>query len=756
MAKTDYSAHGIGDLLTAGSQSFVDASALVTVPNTTIVNRAQIPSLTADLRASMGIDRIMTQYMYMIPNETGPNGETVFGIVNDTRDQIRLIGIWGSNEDANGQRIVTAANTAATIEIVFYGTGINLLGYLGDCQNMYYSLDGGAPTQFFSAPISSTLGGRLYSPNQVFTIVSGLTLAVHTVKLSAVNGYFDLTGFEIINAGSSITINPGTAYTSGKKTSLTASTLFTSTTGVTGTKGGRQLVYLNADGTIGNAFQAVDASIVYLGSASHANEELIRSYNWREFGSGRGDDFSSTNASGSTNKCFTLDDGTTTLNIQAASQQISNSYDAVLASAVNAVTSFTFIGTGLDIMVSNDNGSRSDTLIVDGVAAGTLTAAANEVAVKKIVSGLPYGTHTIRLTSSGGAASIRYVKFNVYGPKKPTLPTGAIEISDFNVMGNYVANTNGTIYPSTGVMRKTSIREVNYVGTWTGPTGVDPAYAGGFNVFSSTAASYAEYTFYGTGCEWKSWMNSSVTVNQTISIDGSTNLSGFTTGFHSANAGTVTLTPATGLLSGTTAASPAYGVTVRIAGLTLGLHKIRVTYNSGTAPIYVDCFDVITPIYSAKSNVYGTTHNALPVGSQSLADTRKTSMVKDSVPGTKAWAQAVGISSGVTTTSTSYIPLPDMSLTIKTSGGPIQVNYSASVFHSAAAQAVYIKVFVDGLAVGAEKAINAAATGYDNIIADSVIIPVSAGAHKVDLYWQTNSGTATADSIRRSMNVREI
>jgi hypothetical protein len=38
----------------------------------------------------------------------------------------------------------------------------------------------------------------------------------------------------------------------------------------------------------------------------------------------------------------------------------------------------------------------------------------------------------------------------------------------------------------------------------------------------------------------------------------------------------------------------------------------------------------------------------------------------------------------------------------------------------------------------------------------STIVPVSAGVHKVDVYWSVSGGTATADSTKRILSVREI
>jgi hypothetical protein len=132
--------------------------------------------------------------------------------------------------------------------------------------------------------------------------------------------------------------------------------------------------------------------------------------------------------------------------------------------------------------------------------------------------------------------------------------------------------------------------------------------------------------------------------------------------------------------------------------------------------------------------------------------------VKEVLPAQKAWAQAVGIASGPTTTSTG-VPIPDMSVTIKTSGGAIQIVYAVSAFLSATSSPAYVAPFVNGIAassyfVASGSGSNAATAGTCSGV---VIVPVAAGTHKVELYWGTDGGvTVTNPGTRRILTVREL
>src|ERR1019366_1069319 len=109
------------------------------------------------------------------------------------------------------------------------------------------------------------------------------------------------------------------------------------------------------------------------------------------------------------------------------------------------------------------------------------------------------------------------------------------------------------------------------------------------------------------------------------------------------------------------------GCRLQISRLTLGSHVVRATVASNTSPggFYPQAFDIITPIYSAKSNLYGDYQNTLMVGSNAISDDRLITPIKDALPATKAWVEALGIIQGPSTSSLLPVPIPDLAATWK-------------------------------------------------------------------------------------------
>jgi hypothetical protein len=750
-----------------GFQGFVNSSTLITPTTTTgtpaagtfyssITNRASIPDLTANLRAQMGIERIMTQQLQQLQSEFGPNGEIVWATPNDLNNQIRFVGPWTVNADSSGQYINTAANSAGYVEIVFYGTGLNLLAYLDtNNRNATVSVDGGAAgANIIPQSASAVLGSRNYSENSLFSLVSGLSLGVHTVKFTQASASFNLPifGFEILNEASTIKVNPGTSYVNGKKLTLNSqqSLAYNSSfeSGTLGTRGGRVIVYQKSDGTIAKAVQPTDAASATLASASHANEEMIRQYHVREFGAGRADDFSS--APTSANYFFLLDDGTTSLRGSSVNVTANSNNQQVLLFQANAAAAvITFVGTGLDILQSDsaNGGSDNHTISVDGATAVAMATTGNTtLRTVKIVSGLPYGTHTVKFTRvSAVTFSIGIAAFKVYGPKKPSLPSGAIELADYNIMATYAASSGdfSTGVISTGVLTKSVSREVVLSGsTWS--NNIDTGVPSGHSLSSTAINDYIEYSFVGTGIEVAAYQTASGH-SMTVQIDGV------------AYTGAATATTGSTWTSGTSTFAITSGsyCTLQISTLTFGFHKIRVTNATNTTTLYHTKFDIITPIHSPKSNLYGDLQNTLPVGSCAISDNRKTSAIKEVLPTQKAWAQALGILSSPTTTSTSLVPMPDMSLTVKISSNLIKVSYAIQATNTGAGSSTGFQIYIDGVAYGNIKYGTSALASITTTPSDTLLIPVSPGTHKVDLYWTVDSGTGGSNGTRRNMTVEE-
>ncbi len=715
---------------------------------TSVINRASIVDFNQDLKPRMALERIQTQQAVQSQTEFGPNGETVFSAVNDQFGQIRFVGSWITLSSSYGAFVQSTSVNDYT-EITFFGTGLNLLTF-ATAYDVRVSVDGGAEgVNIYATSSQGILGARNYAANQVLTAASGLTLGVHTVKLRTNTVNIPFYGFEVLNSSANVITNPGISYINGQKLVLASQSSIPYANVVTGIRGGRILHYQNANGTIGQSFQAVNAASATLASTDHTNEEVVRTYSWREFGAGRADDFSGNFSAGS-NLAFTLDDSTTSL----VGNSVSNGNEGIGPGANGAYVTVNFVGTGLDIERTDDatGGADNYTMSIDGGTAVTYASSGSTVRrTTKLVSGLPYGTHTVRFTRVTAVSfTPRIYKFIVYQPKKPTLPSGAVELADYNVMATYVANTTvGTLTIGTGVLRKSPVREVVYVGTgWSAgfpDTVNDPT---GWRVESNVVGDYAEYVFFGTGVDYRFYgLNVNGTTSATITVDGSSNLSGFTTSSY----GAASFTPATGVFS---QAATNAGAGISISGLTLGLHKIRVTNNS-TNYLRISGFDIVTPINSAKSNVSADNQNTLPVGSQGISDNRKLTILKDLSVQTKNSAQAIGVASNPTTTSTTFVPMPDMSTTIKVSGNKIRISYSVSFSGSAVNIYSQAVIYVDGIQVGMPKGNQAYAAGANGSVADTLTFPVSSGVHKVDLYWATNAGTTTANGLARNLLVEE-
>lgn len=746
-----------GALAQAAGVTTLVSPTKISVPYTTIVNRALIPDMANDAGVSFGVNRIPVQQIFQLQDEFGPNGEPVWGALNDDRGMIRFVGGWSNGLDTIGQYVADSTNTTDYCEITFYGTGLNILVRPAGTYN--YSIDGQSEVSVTAIPsgFSSVLSARNYSPNHIVNVVS-TSIGLHTVKLRNTNGSSGarIHGFEILNTSSttSLTVKPGSAIGSQKNTLSALTTTpynsgFTNVYGTAGTRGGRVLVYLASDGSVKKDIQYVDTAAAYLFSASHTNEEIARRLSFREFGAGRTtpltDDFSSKVAGVNDNRAFTLDDGTTTLvatgiNLIAADDTIYTN-----ATVGSSFITITFVGTGLDIIRKDQSSGTAYTMTVSvdgGSSVGTLNTTASTLErTEKVVSGLPYGTHTVRFLWTVNNTPIGFRGFVVYQPKKPSLPTGAVELADYNVMADFVANSTASIDTvATGILRKHIAREFVYVGSWSisGPQN----NLGGWDVTSATNTNYLEYTFFGTGFDFRYQANvDGATVQVAINGTNATSTNFPTATFSSY--GTGSFTAGTGVINQAGASTTGSGA--RLSGLPLGLYAVRFTKTGGTN-MRASGIDAITPVHSPKSNLLGDLQNTLTVGSQSLSDSRKFSTSQ--LAPQKAWAQAVGVSSAPTTSSTAAVPCPDMSVTIRTSGGPIEVYFQ---IYQANANFTTISIYVDGVQV-----VSTAQNASNTVIPISFIVPVSAGTHKVDGYWNVNAGTVTANSTQRLLKVREL
>ena len=123
----------IFEMIKNGFQNFVDQSVLMTATtatgtpaagtfHSTVVGRASISDLSQNLKVQMGPERNVIPNLYQLQNEFGPNGEPVFGVVNDTLGQVRFVGNWSMIFGSAGQYTYNGNLSGFYVEITLYGT----------------------------------------------------------------------------------------------------------------------------------------------------------------------------------------------------------------------------------------------------------------------------------------------------------------------------------------------------------------------------------------------------------------------------------------------------------------------------------------------------------------------------------------------------------------------------------------------------------------------------------------------------------
>jgi len=506
-----------------------------------------------------------------------------------------------------------------------------------------------------------------------------------------------------------------------------------------------------------------------LSLTNHSNEELIRSYHFREFGSGRSDDFSTMTGT-TTSRAFTLDDGTTTLVANNCGSFSTGTLGGIEGlnphNTAGAFFTLTFVGTGIDLLNVLPAGAGYD-IFVDGTNIATNNATLfSTTGIKKIASGLPYGTHTLKIAFNGATGGgVVFGKFNVYGPKKPTLPVDSIELADYYIMANFSANTSATLEAiSLGVLRKAAHREFIYV-NGTGGTldwavsGMSPSTdIGGNNFNTNRQNAYLEYIFFGTGFDFRFPTSNVGSANIQVSLQAlsaggalqNLTTANFPTISSSVYGTGVAFNSSTGILD-QLEASPTLGNGFRISGLPLGSYKVRLLNNTASSYLLASAIDIITPVHAPKYSDYSW-QNTGPVGSCSLSDSRKVTALKKTDTRVKAFAQAFGITQNPTTTSGAFVAVPDMSVTLRLDeAADVEIFYSITTSATGNDQAFQIQV--NGAQVGMPKDTQ---TANRTTTSDSVIVSLPAGIHKIDLLWQIAGGnTITATFNYRTLIAKE-
>jgi hypothetical protein len=116
---------------------------------------------------------------------------------------------------------------------------------------------------------------------------------------------------------------------------------------------------------------------------------------------------------------------------------------------------------------------------------------------------------------------------------------------------------------------------------------------------------------------------------------------------------------------------------------------------------------------------------------------------------------AIGSTSGPTTTSLTMVQMPDLTLSITTTGGDLLVFYWSAVNNSTTAN-VFLGPSLDGSAPPSGAVAFGGGTDFNTPSGSWHFAGVAAGTHTVAIQWNVDAGTGTANSTRRAMHVLEL
>lgn len=500
----------------------------------------------------------------------------------------------------------------------------------------------------------------------------------------------------------------------------------------------------------------------YDSATDHSNEIVQGERHCRMFGAGIAADFQLL-AGGNTgsNKVYTLDDGITTLHMSAGSldpRGINNAEG--IAPTVSNEMSYVFQGTGLDILAGTvDTSTRTFDIYIDGVTAKTISHTSAKAVWYKIVSDLPYQTHIIKIVCTSTPANSPVIQlFREYIPKKPTalaniednnilavkaIAPSAVFNANVAALGFYTASKGATYFaPNKGWLLTNGT-------TGSADWAVGPSSnARLFKNYLGTnrLGAKAKIWFYGTGFEF--FFNTSTGYNTAqFTLDGSiTNFSAYT--LRESLAGR--FTASTGQLNANVTAGYAR---MAILDIPEGWHSLELTLLSGTAQFEFNGFGVFGSSY-ITSTPEGSLQQICATCDGNTKDLRvfKNNYLEDKKYN---YVEVDGITSDPTTNLASVVPLPDMVAIIKTKGNPIEINFSGAFSESAGAN-WNIYIYVDGVSQRQVRCPAAAATIEPSC---SIILPVQAGLHVVQLFWYTattSSNIVTANTTLRNMTIKEL
>ena len=183
--------------------------------------------------AHFGSQRYKFTSFQTLEQETATHGDNVYSI--DGRENIRGVGISSQQYNERGTYLYVTNGTATDVgyfEIVGYFSDANYLGTADSVRSFSKRIDGGSATTItdMTASIGTPLTGRYVTDASLIRLSLGVTLGIHTLRISNINGHhFSTFGVELIAQDttstatrSKIQIHAQNVVSYGKKFSLSA------------------------------------------------------------------------------------------------------------------------------------------------------------------------------------------------------------------------------------------------------------------------------------------------------------------------------------------------------------------------------------------------------------------------------------------------------------------------------------------------------------------------------------------------------
>jgi len=772
-----------------------------------------------DLKPSFGVERINIDQMYELEGEKDDNDKTVLEITTPQKDKrCRFFGNWKIEVGSTGSQIsiqnLPAGYTNKVLSVTFIGTGLNILALNGITATRLSCdiyLDGVDTGNTFQSIADNVLSNKNVKTNETFNLVSNIPYGIHTVDLyptsGSPNGSRDIRmyGFEIIvDDSDEIKRQAGSYFINGKLTQVNSDSWAnpdggTDSDGISvnpNDTGAKILECINTKGERKYYTTNVPASPSYTSSVDHSDEEIQKAYYWREFGAGLTSDFSRGVISGTAYACFVLDDNVTSLMGHHITTQFlgSPAKDCLSMDGSGDEILLTFVGTGLDLVWAGHNATpgtlNQTTFYVDGTSVEVFapTNVDNTLKVKPIVSGLFYGTHTLKIRTTGAAGTVRFCikDFIVYEPKtpkffklnKPTnwesnegywdLPNDVMSLTCYNIFADFSGFTGASdiMKMSQGVLRHHAQREIVYSGSnWS--TSYNTNTHASFYSSTNAQNEYCEFIFFGTGTTFRYFDGAGFSQNVRVQLDDFSG-AGYQD-LNSGNFGTLTFAysdadPRVGAdsayINQDVEAGSFYNKEVRYSDLPLGLYKIKLLKNdAGVLPLNINSFDVITPIHHSQMPIgnMNPTQVTNTIGNCAMKDLRELSPVKDS-KGAKRIATARGVASAPAISANSYVPMPDMYINWYSDGiNPTRISFIGMIYGSVVSGPLLTDIYIDGVSADVVSKVDVKTASYDDLLTIEWVGILSKGTHHIEVKWRSDNGwTITLDGTLRRLFVHEI